>query len=286
MTVTIQLRRDSAANWTSVNPVLAEGEVGLELDTGLRKVGDGATAWTALSYEAEGPPGPAGPKGDTGDTGAQGDPGPAGPPGADGAPGPQGDPGPQGPAGPAGPLPTYDTLAHLPAWLAGAADRELYVAVDENGGTLYQRQGATAVKIAASVLQSGGAELAYARITANFSQVAAVSTLYDVPGLAISPVVGARPIIVEAFVPILYNSAGSSYVRLFIAEGASLLNFGQAQVAAAGGANAGMGTTARVRLAPTAGAHTYKVQVITNVAGTVAAQAAAGSPSFIRAVEC
>lgn len=47
----IQLRRDLAATWTSVNPVLAQGEEGWERDTGKRKVGDGATAWTALPYD-------------------------------------------------------------------------------------------------------------------------------------------------------------------------------------------------------------------------------------------
>jgi hypothetical protein len=46
----IQLRRDSAADWTSANPVLAEGEIGLELDTNRSKQGDGVTAWTSLEY--------------------------------------------------------------------------------------------------------------------------------------------------------------------------------------------------------------------------------------------
>jgi hypothetical protein len=46
----IKLRRDVAADWTSVNPVLAEGEVGLETDTGLVKYGNGTSAWTALPY--------------------------------------------------------------------------------------------------------------------------------------------------------------------------------------------------------------------------------------------
>ena len=47
---TIQLRRDTAANWTSVNPTLAAGEVGLETDTRLMKAGDGTTAWATLPY--------------------------------------------------------------------------------------------------------------------------------------------------------------------------------------------------------------------------------------------
>lgn len=50
MSVTIQVRRDTAANWASVNPVLAQGEIGLETDTAKAKVGDGATAWASLGY--------------------------------------------------------------------------------------------------------------------------------------------------------------------------------------------------------------------------------------------
>lgn len=46
----IQLRHDTAANWTSVNPVLLEGEVGIETDTKKFKVGDGVTNWTSLAY--------------------------------------------------------------------------------------------------------------------------------------------------------------------------------------------------------------------------------------------
>ena len=47
---TLQLRRDTEANWTSNDPTLAEGEMGVETDTLLMKLGDGATAWTALDY--------------------------------------------------------------------------------------------------------------------------------------------------------------------------------------------------------------------------------------------
>ncbi len=50
MATKIQVRRGTAAEWTSANPTLAEGEPGLETDTGLEKRGDGATAWTALAY--------------------------------------------------------------------------------------------------------------------------------------------------------------------------------------------------------------------------------------------
>src|SRR5512146_13467 len=50
MAYEIQLRHDTAANWTSANPTLAQGEAGYETDTGKLKVGDGSTAWTGLAY--------------------------------------------------------------------------------------------------------------------------------------------------------------------------------------------------------------------------------------------
>lgn len=48
----IQLRRGTAASWTSTNPTLAAGEIGLETDTGKFKIGNGSTAWVALAYAA------------------------------------------------------------------------------------------------------------------------------------------------------------------------------------------------------------------------------------------
>lgn len=50
MSTTIKLRRDTAANWTSNNPILNAGEIGLETDTNEIKIGDGATAWISLGY--------------------------------------------------------------------------------------------------------------------------------------------------------------------------------------------------------------------------------------------
>jgi hypothetical protein len=46
----IQIRRDTEANWTSVNPVLAHGEIGLETDTLRMKWGNGTSAWNLLAY--------------------------------------------------------------------------------------------------------------------------------------------------------------------------------------------------------------------------------------------
>lgn len=50
----IQVRRGTAANWTSTNPTLAAGEFGFETDTNKLKCGNGSSAWTALSYLATG----------------------------------------------------------------------------------------------------------------------------------------------------------------------------------------------------------------------------------------
>jgi hypothetical protein len=50
----IQIRRGTAAQWTSANPTLASGEFGYESDTGKFKIGDGSTAWTSLGYQGAG----------------------------------------------------------------------------------------------------------------------------------------------------------------------------------------------------------------------------------------
>ena len=73
MAIQIQLRRDTAANWTSANPTLAIGEMGLETDTKKFKIGDGTTAWNSLAYGGiQGTTGSAGNQGTTGTSGAQG----------------------------------------------------------------------------------------------------------------------------------------------------------------------------------------------------------------------
>ncbi len=50
---TIQIRKDTAGNWTSNNPTPAAGEWCYETDTKYIKIGDGSTAWTSLVYTAK-----------------------------------------------------------------------------------------------------------------------------------------------------------------------------------------------------------------------------------------
>ena len=47
----LQLRRGGAQEWANANPTLAQGELGIELDTGRFKIGDGVSAWNTLRYE-------------------------------------------------------------------------------------------------------------------------------------------------------------------------------------------------------------------------------------------
>jgi hypothetical protein len=70
MAYRIQFRRDTTANWTSINPILLQGEFAYSLDTGFAKIGDGSSTWTQLTYfGGTGPTGPAvaisGPTGST-----------------------------------------------------------------------------------------------------------------------------------------------------------------------------------------------------------------------------
>lgn len=99
MAIQIQIRRGSASQWASVNPLLAEGELGVELDSGRFKIGNGTDRWNDINYAV----------GDNGKSayqialdngfvgtelewleslkGAPGTPGIQGPPGTDGLPG-------------------------------------------------------------------------------------------------------------------------------------------------------------------------------------------------------
>ncbi len=43
-------RNDTATNWRLKNPILKKGELGLEVNTSLMKIGDGVTTWNNLPY--------------------------------------------------------------------------------------------------------------------------------------------------------------------------------------------------------------------------------------------
>lgn len=50
MAIRIQLRNDLSTEWLYVNPILAQGEIGLETDTRKFKIGNGIDNWSELPY--------------------------------------------------------------------------------------------------------------------------------------------------------------------------------------------------------------------------------------------
>ena len=53
MATQIKIRRGLASEWSSVNPILASGEIGLETDTRKFKFGNGLTTWNSLQYSVD-----------------------------------------------------------------------------------------------------------------------------------------------------------------------------------------------------------------------------------------
>ena len=65
--IVLQLRHAVATDWSTVNPVLAVGELGYETNSGQFKIGIGSTGWNSLPYGGlNGPTGNTGPTGMTG----------------------------------------------------------------------------------------------------------------------------------------------------------------------------------------------------------------------------
>ena len=62
----VQVRRDTKANWETINPILLEGEAAYELDTDMFKIGDGIKHYSDLPYHNK--VGPQGPQGEPGPT--------------------------------------------------------------------------------------------------------------------------------------------------------------------------------------------------------------------------
>lgn len=55
METRIQIRRDTASQWSSNNPVLALGEMGFDTTNNQIRVGDGVTPWLGLEVLSSGP---------------------------------------------------------------------------------------------------------------------------------------------------------------------------------------------------------------------------------------
>lgn len=100
MATQIQVRRDLSSNWNSVNPILAQGEMGLETDTNKFKFGNGTDTWSLLAYASTG--GGSGTSGSSGSSGTSGVNGTNGTNGLDGSSGTSGVNGTSGESGTSG----------------------------------------------------------------------------------------------------------------------------------------------------------------------------------------
>ena len=54
MSQQILFRRDTTVNWTATNPILAQGEIGIDLTLNRLKIGDGSTHWNLLAFYSTG----------------------------------------------------------------------------------------------------------------------------------------------------------------------------------------------------------------------------------------
>lgn len=52
MAAKIQFRRGTRSQWTTINPILSQGEPAYETDTGLMKIGDGVLNYNSLPYSS------------------------------------------------------------------------------------------------------------------------------------------------------------------------------------------------------------------------------------------
>lgn len=128
-----------------------------------------------------------------------------------------------------------------------------------------------------TVLSTGPAELGYAQVTSNGSNIASSSPV-DVSGLSVTVIVGARPIHILGFVALFSTGANDTKI-LQIREGTTLL--GQATTGEYGGTSSSDTLVVNARIAASAGSHTYKLSAYTGTGTTVLPAAIPGDPNFI-----
>jgi len=152
----IQLRRGTAAEWTAANPILSQGEMGVETDTGKFKIGNNSNSWTTLPYvsvqgvqgiqgtQGSGTQGIQGITGGQGVQGTDGVQGADGLQGADGAQSTQGIQGAQGADGLQGSTGSTPTIT-----IPGPYDDDLNAGLDgvAIGQMYYQPGGAVFVRL-------------------------------------------------------------------------------------------------------------------------------------------
>lgn len=125
-----------------------------------------------------------------------------------------------------------------------------------------------------------GVELGYAEITANVTQTGVGNQ--DVAGLSVTVTVGSRPINVVFNCYGVQNSADLGMSQVNIKESSTTLAY-TTFTGLKAGTSTGLHRVAR--LAPTAGQHTYKINLQQVLSGNSVLQASATSPAYIQVVE-
>jgi len=173
MPVRLQLRRGTASQWVSADPVLAEGEFALEKDTSLFKIGNGSTSWNSLGYG--GIAGPTGPAGEDGIIGLDGSTGPTG----------AGVTGPTGPAGSGGGSTVGGSDTHVQfnnnGVLGGSANLTWNGSALNVGGLFYGRLPVYVVSSTSQTLSENSNSYFYVTNSA-FSSITAPSTTSTADG--------------------------------------------------------------------------------------------------------
>ena len=121
-------------------------------------------------------------------------------------------------------------------------------------------------------------ELGYAEITADVTQTG--SGNQDVTGLSVTVEVGTRPIIVSVGAKLLSNSTSSGVATLSIKESTTTLATASVVLS-----TFSLPVFRSVRLAPSAGSHTYKINLAQLVSGNAVIGAGSTDPAFIQVVE-
>lgn len=131
--------------------------------------------------------------------------------------------------------------------------------------------------------RSAGGELGYAEITTNWSQVGTANSIYDITGLQTTVAARGRPLIVQAFLPVIYHSAAPANAQVLIYEDGNLVSY--CRLGFPGTGTVPNPALVRARRQPSAGQHTYKVSVQTLTAGTVTVTGATSGPPHIHVIE-
>lgn len=127
----------------------------------------------------------------------------------------------------------------------------------------------------------GGTELGYSEITTPPSSLTGTTAITDISGVTTTVTVGSRPIVVEAYIGWAGITAGSAPLvgNLLIREGSTTLQYARVVSVTSG---QGVASHLAVRLAPSAGSHTYKLSWnLVNSANTFAITADPTGPVFI-----